>query len=306
MFGGTVLVEVDLSPIRGPGNLDGRMRCSNQDLPLIQAVALIWPALVLGFNAAVDVLCLLLNPGRARHDAAAALPAQPAGSGRGVAGGAGGHGRAAGARARPARPAGAGSAPHPSAAGLGGGRGCGLSARHRPAWTLHPLASSVLVRCPHRPVCGGAGGQRGDAARHHTGVACRRVRRAGGWHHRPRHRCVDGLPAGDPGAHPAGWAGRGRAQGDSGHHPGGLDALLPHHPGRGDGGDAAAARLCGRQHGCSGFGRMRILWRGGSASVLPLVITVLALEMGIAVRGWRRSVSFVGLSSRARPFPPGA
>lgn len=50
----------------------------------------------------------------------------------------------------------------------------------------------------------------------------------------------------------------------------------------------AAARLLG-------FGRMRILWREVLPAVLPLVITVLALEMGIAVVV-EAIMSFVGLS----------
>jgi peptide/nickel transport system permease protein len=60
MFGGTVLVEV-IFAYPGLGNLMVDA-VRNQDLPVIQAVALIYCVLVLGFNAAVDVLYLLLNP----------------------------------------------------------------------------------------------------------------------------------------------------------------------------------------------------------------------------------------------------
>lgn len=60
MFGGTVLVEV-IFAYPGLGNLMVDA-VRNQDLPVIQAVALIYCVLVLSFNAAVDVLYLLLNP----------------------------------------------------------------------------------------------------------------------------------------------------------------------------------------------------------------------------------------------------
>ncbi|MFN7000845.1 MAG: ABC transporter permease [Elioraea tepidiphila] len=53
----------------------------------------------------------------------------------------------------------------------------------------------------------------------------------------------------------------------------------------------AAARLLG-------FGRMQVLWREVLPAVLPLVITVLALEMGIAVVV-EAIMSFVGLSVEA-------
>ncbi|MCS6931827.1 MAG: ABC transporter permease [Acetobacteraceae bacterium] len=53
----------------------------------------------------------------------------------------------------------------------------------------------------------------------------------------------------------------------------------------------AAARLLG-------FGRMRVLWREVLPAVLPLVITVMALEMGIAVVV-EAIMSFVGLSVEA-------
>ena len=60
MFGGTVLVEM-IFAYPGLGNLmiDA---VRNHDLPVIQAVALIYCILVLGINAVVDVVYLAVNP----------------------------------------------------------------------------------------------------------------------------------------------------------------------------------------------------------------------------------------------------
>lgn len=60
MFGGTVLVEM-IFAYPGLGNLmiDA---VRNHDLPVIQAVALIYCILVLGINAVVDVIYLAVNP----------------------------------------------------------------------------------------------------------------------------------------------------------------------------------------------------------------------------------------------------
>ena len=60
MFGGTVLVEM-IFAYPGMGNLmiDA---VRNHDLPVIQAVALIYCVLVLGINAVVDVAYLAVNP----------------------------------------------------------------------------------------------------------------------------------------------------------------------------------------------------------------------------------------------------
>ncbi|MFN7000844.1 MAG: ABC transporter permease subunit, partial [Elioraea tepidiphila] len=60
MFGGTVLVEV-IFAYPGLGNLMVDA-VRNQDLPVIQVVALIYCVLVLCLNALVDVLYLLVNP----------------------------------------------------------------------------------------------------------------------------------------------------------------------------------------------------------------------------------------------------
>lgn len=60
MFGGTVLVEV-IFAYPGLGNLMVDA-VRNQDLPVIQAVALVYCVLVLCLNALVDVLYLLVNP----------------------------------------------------------------------------------------------------------------------------------------------------------------------------------------------------------------------------------------------------
>jgi len=60
MFGGTVLVEV-IFGYPGLGNLMVDA-VRNHDLPVIQAVALVYCLLVLGINALVDVLYLVINP----------------------------------------------------------------------------------------------------------------------------------------------------------------------------------------------------------------------------------------------------
>lgn len=60
MFGGTVLVEV-IFGYPGLGNLMVDA-VRNHDLPVIQVVALVYCLLVLGINAVVDVLYLLINP----------------------------------------------------------------------------------------------------------------------------------------------------------------------------------------------------------------------------------------------------
>ncbi|TAK46942.1 MAG: ABC transporter permease [Xanthobacteraceae bacterium] len=60
MFGGTVLVEM-IFAYPGLGNLMVDA-VRNHDLPVIQAVALIYCVLVLGINAAVDVIYLAVNP----------------------------------------------------------------------------------------------------------------------------------------------------------------------------------------------------------------------------------------------------
>jgi peptide/nickel transport system permease protein len=60
MFGGTVLVEV-IFAYPGLGNLMVDA-VRNQDLPVIQVVALVYCVLVLCLNALVDVLYLLVNP----------------------------------------------------------------------------------------------------------------------------------------------------------------------------------------------------------------------------------------------------
>jgi peptide/nickel transport system permease protein len=60
MFGGTVLVEV-IFAYPGLGNLMVDA-VRNQDLPVIQVVALLYCVLVLCLNALVDVLYLLVNP----------------------------------------------------------------------------------------------------------------------------------------------------------------------------------------------------------------------------------------------------
>jgi peptide/nickel transport system permease protein len=60
MFGGTLLVEV-IFAYPGLGNLMVDA-VRNQDLPVIQVVALVYCVLVLCLNALVDVLYLLVNP----------------------------------------------------------------------------------------------------------------------------------------------------------------------------------------------------------------------------------------------------
>lgn len=60
MFGGTVLVEV-IFAYPGLGNLMVDA-VRNHDLPVIQAASLTYCVLVLGINAVVDVLYLVLNP----------------------------------------------------------------------------------------------------------------------------------------------------------------------------------------------------------------------------------------------------
>jgi peptide/nickel transport system permease protein len=60
MFGGTVLVEV-ICGYPGLGNLIVDA-VRNQDLPVIQTVALVYCLLVLAVNAAVEILYLLVNP----------------------------------------------------------------------------------------------------------------------------------------------------------------------------------------------------------------------------------------------------
>ncbi|MCP8937945.1 ABC transporter permease [Alsobacter sp. SYSU M60028] len=60
MFGGTVLVEM-IFAYPGLGNLMVDA-VRNHDLPVIQAVGLVYCVLVLGINAAVDVLYLAVNP----------------------------------------------------------------------------------------------------------------------------------------------------------------------------------------------------------------------------------------------------
>lgn len=60
MFGGTVLVEV-IFGYPGLGNLMVDA-VRNHDLPVIQAVALVYCLLVLAINAVVDVLYLVINP----------------------------------------------------------------------------------------------------------------------------------------------------------------------------------------------------------------------------------------------------
>jgi len=60
MFGGTVLVEV-IFGYPGLGNLIVDA-VRNNDLPVIQAVALVYCVLVLGLNALVEVLYLVVNP----------------------------------------------------------------------------------------------------------------------------------------------------------------------------------------------------------------------------------------------------
>lgn len=60
MFGGTVLVEV-IFGYPGLGNLIVDA-VRNQDLPVIQSVALVYCLLVLVINAAVEVLYLVINP----------------------------------------------------------------------------------------------------------------------------------------------------------------------------------------------------------------------------------------------------
>jgi len=60
MFGGTLLVEM-IFAYPGLGNMmiDA---VRNHDLPVIQAVALVYCVLVLGINAVVEVIYLLVNP----------------------------------------------------------------------------------------------------------------------------------------------------------------------------------------------------------------------------------------------------
>ena len=60
MFGGTVLVEM-IFAYPGLGNLMVDA-VRNHDLPVIQAVALVYCVLVLGINAVVDVVYLAVNP----------------------------------------------------------------------------------------------------------------------------------------------------------------------------------------------------------------------------------------------------
>jgi ABC-type dipeptide/oligopeptide/nickel transport system permease component len=60
MFGGTILVEM-IFAYPGLGNLMVDA-VRNHDLPVIQAVALVYCMLVLGINALVDVAYLAVNP----------------------------------------------------------------------------------------------------------------------------------------------------------------------------------------------------------------------------------------------------